>query len=164
MSGEWGCPGWHKRISGKLFLCICFNRTREVMERSLSVMARQLNRGMVIIILIVSAGFVRVDIASAAIDAEAVRDEILAGVAILGDPGGPGKMVVFGESACSIANYQGQDHRDPMIAAANWGLGRVIALPDHQWLGMDSLGAQADTGRLAIILLMADGNASAAAE
>ena len=56
-------------------------------------------------------------------------------------------MVVFGESACSIANYEGQDHRDPMIAAANWGLGRVIALPDHQWLEMNSLGAEADTGR-----------------
>ncbi len=109
-------------------------------------MAGRLNRVMVII-LIVAAGFARVDTAVAAIDAEAVRDEILAGVAALGDPGSPGKMVVFGESACSVANYDGQDHRDPMIAAANWGQGRVIALPDHQWLNMDSLGNQANTGR-----------------
>jgi hypothetical protein len=73
---------------------------------------------------------------NAALDVEAARDAILAGVTSLANPVQPGHMVVYGPTAASIANYAGQGLADPMIAAATLGTGRVIAVPDHQWLQM----------------------------
>ncbi|MEM7128868.1 MAG: Ig-like domain-containing protein [Chloroflexota bacterium] len=80
------------------------------------------------------------------IDIEAARDQILNGVSKLANPTQPGKMVVFGETAYSIANYKEKDRREPAIVAAGWGSGRVIALGDHQWLDMDSFGDVDDSG------------------
>lgn len=81
------------------------------------------------------------------IEAEAARTAVLAGVTTLADPGGPGNMVVWGDNAFSVANYQGSDHGNPMIAGAGWGSGRVLAVGDHQWLEMGQFGDSADTGR-----------------
>ncbi|NWK55283.1 cadherin domain-containing protein [Verrucomicrobiaceae bacterium N1E253] len=83
---------------------------------------------------------------NAAIDAEAARDQILAGVSSLADPTQPGRMVVYGDSACSISNYPGAGIDNPMVAGARWGAGKVIAMPDHQWLNMGSYGGDASTG------------------
>ncbi len=82
---------------------------------------------------------------NAPLDAAAARTQILASVTSLADPDGPGHMVVYGPTAISIANYSGKDLSEPMIAAATLGKGRVIALPDAQWLDMDRLGADAST-------------------
>lgn len=84
-----------------------------------------------------ATGTVRVSV-NAPLDAPAARTQILAGVSSLANPIQPGHMVTFGPTAYSIANYPGADLGDPMIAAATLGQGRVIALPDHQWLNMDS--------------------------
>ncbi|MHC4462254.1 MAG: M60 family metallopeptidase [Planctomycetota bacterium] len=80
-------------------------------------------------------------------DTEAARDDILNGVTTLGDPGGPGWMVVYGKTAYSIGNYNGNDHREPMVAAGALGQGRILAMPDHQWLNMDSQGSSGDAGQ-----------------
>lgn len=81
------------------------------------------------------------------IDPEAARDQILNGVTSLADPSGPGYMVVYGPTAYSIANYKDASLSDPMIAAAGFGAGKVIALPDHQWLEMDSYANTGTTGQ-----------------
>lgn len=80
-------------------------------------------------------------------DVEAIRDQLLNGVSNLSDPTQPGHMVVYGETAYRIAEYQTSGKIDPMIAAANWEQGKVIALPDHQWLNMDRYGNQGDSGQ-----------------
>ncbi len=86
-----------------------------------------------------ATGTVRVSV-NTPVDVAAARSQILAGVTSLADPVQPGHMVAFGPTAYSIANYPGADLGDPMIAVATLGQGRVIALPDHQWLNMDSHG------------------------
>ena len=78
---------------------------------------------------------------NAAFDAEAARDQILNGVSTLANPTQPGHMVTFGPTAVSISNYPGRGLSEPMIAAATMGDGRVVALPDHQWLNMGSYGS-----------------------
>ncbi|MFM7136909.1 MAG: M60 family metallopeptidase, partial [Planctomycetota bacterium] len=83
---------------------------------------------------------------NASFDAAAARDAILAGVTSLGDPIQPGHMVVYGPTAASIATYAGGGLADPMIAAATLGAGRVIAVPDHQWLQMGRFTGDASTG------------------
>ena len=82
------------------------------------------------------------------IDEELARTQILSGVTTLADPVQPGHMVIWGDTAYSIANNNGEDHRSPMIAAAGFGTGRVIAMGDHQFLTMDSFGDTADSGQL----------------
>lgn len=88
---------------------------------------------------------VRVSV-NATFDAESARDDLLNGVTSLADPGGPGHMVVWGPTAYAVSNYPGQDERDPMLAAATMGSGKIIAMPDHQWLHMNSYGADTSTG------------------
>lgn len=82
---------------------------------------------------------------NAALDVDAARDAILAGVSSLGDPQQPGHMVVYGPTAATISTFAGQGLSDPMIAAATLGAGRVLALPDHQWLQMGRFTGHADT-------------------
>ncbi|MFC4992456.1 cadherin domain-containing protein [Rubritalea tangerina] len=83
---------------------------------------------------------------NATMDAEAARDTILTGVTSLADPTQPGYMVVYGDNAYSITNYPGGNIDDPMVAAATWGAGKVLAMPDHQWLNMGNYGSDASTG------------------
>lgn len=77
---------------------------------------------------------------NAVFDPELARDQILLGVSALVNPVQPGHMVAYGPTAYVISNYPGENLGDPMVAAATLGQGRVIALPDHQWLNMDSYG------------------------
>lgn len=83
---------------------------------------------------------------NAAFDAMVARDTILAGVAQIADPTQPSVMSVWGPTAASISNYSGDDETNPMIAAATMGAGRVVAMPDHQWLNMNSYAGQFNTG------------------
>ncbi|AQT67148.1 hypothetical protein STSP2_00289 [Anaerohalosphaera lusitana] len=76
---------------------------------------------------------------------DTARNQILNGVTSLANPSGPGYMVSYGQTAYSISHYN-TDRRNPQIAASTIGQGRVIALPDHQWLNMDSYGSDTSTG------------------
>ncbi|MES2920383.1 MAG: Ig-like domain-containing protein [Verrucomicrobiota bacterium] len=91
------------------------------------------------------SGLVTVSV-NAAYDIEAARTAILAGVTEIADPTQPGYMALWGPTAASISNYPGQSENHSMIAAATLGAGRVIAMPDHQWLVMNNYGGQFTTG------------------
>ncbi|MCA8960348.1 MAG: tandem-95 repeat protein [Planctomycetes bacterium] len=86
---------------------------------------------------------VRISI-NAPIDIDAARSQILSGVSALANPTQPGHMVVYGPTAYSVANYPGADLDDPMVAAATRGAGRIIALPDHQWVELDGFSGDAN--------------------
>ena len=83
---------------------------------------------------------------NAGFDPELARDQILLGVGALVNPVQPGHIVVYGPTAYSISNYPGNDLSDPMIAASTIGQGRVLALPDHQWLNLGSYGSDPSMG------------------
>ena len=69
------------------------------------------------------------------------RTQLLDSVGELADPTQAGKMVVYGQDAFVVANFSGADESDPLIAAATWGAGRVVALGDHQFLNMNNYGS-----------------------
>ncbi len=79
------------------------------------------------------------------IDDAAVRAALLNGVSTLSDPAAPGRMVAYGPSTVTVANYPNDPAGGPMIAAAAWGQGRVVAAPDHQWLRPGSINANSST-------------------
>ncbi len=79
-------------------------------------------------------------------DVETARTVILSGVSILADPSGASGCVAYGPTAFSIGNYGGENRSDPIVAASTLGAGRVLAMPDHQWLNMNSYGDSADNG------------------
>lgn len=81
---------------------------------------------------------------STPVNVETARNSLLAGVTAIANPVQPGFAIAYGTSAFSVAMYSGT--QKTMIAAASWGNGRVIALPDHQWLEMGRYGNSADTG------------------
>ncbi len=81
------------------------------------------------------------------IDAAAVRSALLAGVSSVADAGSPGRMVAYGPTTVTVAEYPNDPQGGPMIAAATWGQGRVVAMPDHQWLRMGAFGDTGDTGQ-----------------
>ncbi len=82
------------------------------------------------------------------IDIAAARTQILAGVTTIHSGVQPGRMVAYGPEAFAVARYPGDVGEGPMIAAAGWGRGRVIAVPDHQMLNMASYGDTGTTGQL----------------
>ena len=83
---------------------------------------------------------------NAAYDIAAARTTILSGVTQIADPTQPGYMGLWGPTAASISNYPGQGESRSMIATATLGAGRVVAMPDHQWLLMNNYGSQFTTG------------------
>ena len=87
----------------------------------------------------VSEGSWRVSV-NGIIDLEAARQALLLRVDTIHSGVQPGRMVSYGPQAYDIAYYQGSVSEGPMIAAASWGAGRVLAMPDHQMLNMDSYG------------------------
>ena len=92
-----------------------------------------------------SSGTVSISV-NATFNAESARTAILSGVSTLADPGGASGCVAYGPTAYSIGHYGGENRSDPMIAASTLGNGRVLAMPDHQWLKMGNYGGSADTG------------------
>ncbi len=93
-----------------------------------------------------SSGTVSISV-NAAFDAEAARTAILNGVSTLADPGGASGCVAYGPTACSIGHYGGENRSDPIVAASTLGNGRVLAMPDHQWLRMNTFANSGDTGQ-----------------
>ena len=83
---------------------------------------------------------------NATVDMEGARNAILANVATLADPTQPGYMTAWGPTAFSVSNYSGEGEDRLMVAASTLGAGKVIAMPDHQWLNMNSYGGDASTG------------------
>lgn len=79
------------------------------------------------------------------LDPESVRTALLAGVSALSDPVQPSYTIAYGPTAVSVSKYVGT--QNSMVSASSWGSGKVVALPDHQWLNMTSNAGQADTGR-----------------
>ncbi|BDS07033.1 hypothetical protein NT6N_20730 [Oceaniferula spumae] len=80
------------------------------------------------------------------VDVEAARTAILANVTSLADPTQPSYLTVWAPTSFSVTNYPGQDESSPGIAAGTLGAGKVIAMPDHQWLNMNSYGGDTSTG------------------
>ena len=74
------------------------------------------------------------------IDPQAARRDLLSGVDAIHSGVQPGRMVSYGPQAYDIAYYEDRISEGPMIAAASWGAGRVVAMPDHQMLNMDNYG------------------------
>ncbi|MEE2786674.1 MAG: M60 family metallopeptidase, partial [Myxococcota bacterium] len=79
------------------------------------------------------------------IDVDVARSTILDGVQRIHSGVQPGFMVAFGQEAYPIAFYSEGPSNGPVISAAGFGNGRVIAVPDHQMLNMDAYGD--DSGR-----------------
>ena len=82
---------------------------------------------------------------NAELDGEAARDDVLLGVTSVHGGVQPGRMVAFGPEAYSITHFPEGVDEGPMIAAASWGAGRVLAVPDHQMLNMLQYGADSGT-------------------
>lgn len=93
------------------------------------------------------------------------RDALLAGVSSIAAPGVPGPLCVFGEKAFAVVGG-GSDKkgREPVVGAARWGAGRVVAFGHPGYFGAEAL-AEADTGRLMVnAVRWAAGGAPAAAQ
>jgi hypothetical protein len=73
--------------------------------------------------------------------------QILDGVKTIDAPGAPGPLAVFGGAAPLVVGRASQQTVSPVVAAARWGAGRVVAFGHNGYLGEKSL-ATADTGRL----------------
>lgn len=80
-------------------------------------------------------------------DPDATRDAILAGVSQIHSGVQPGHVTTFGPQAFAISDYPDGVDSGTMIAAASYGSGRVIAVPDHQMLNMDQYGDDGDGQR-----------------
>lgn len=78
---------------------------------------------------------------------DADRKALLAGVEEIGAPGVPGPLCVFGEAVPVVAGKSGRGLVLPVVAAARWGKGRVVALGHTGYLDAATLQA-ADTGKL----------------
>jgi hypothetical protein len=75
------------------------------------------------------------------LDGEAARDALLLGVGQIHSGVQPGYMAAFGPTAWSLSWYEGDPGLGPVMAAASWGAGRVVAMPDHQMANMGTYGA-----------------------
>ena len=85
--------------------------------------------------------------ANSDIDAELARTQILSGVVQLQNGGTSGALLAYGDTAYVIADVPNKDHYSPMIVAAGWGTGRVMAMGHSGWPDMDSLGDLVDNGQ-----------------
>lgn len=81
---------------------------------------------------------------SEVINPESARDAILAGVSHIHSGVQPGHVTTFGPQAYAISDYPDETDSGTMIAAASYGSGRVIAVPDHQMLNLDQYGDEGD--------------------
>lgn len=86
-------------------------------------------------------------VAASAVAGERDVAELLDGVAEIGAPGVPGPLCVFGEKAFPVVAGGSGDHREPVVAAARMGKGRVVAFGHTDYLDGRAL-ERADTGRL----------------
>ncbi|MGI9428426.1 MAG: M60 family metallopeptidase [Bythopirellula sp.] len=85
------------------------------------------------------------------VDAEIARDELLAGVSQIAVVGSPGQIAVFdppsaGAGQGAFGVIHDGDYR-PMVAAAVWGSGKVVAFGHNGYTNFGSAGNQLDTGQ-----------------
>src|SRR5271154_487273 len=67
---------------------------------------------------------------------DADRSALIQGIGELGAPGAPGGVCVFGPQAFAvIAGKDGKKALLPVVAAARWEKGRVVALGHNGYLG-----------------------------
>jgi hypothetical protein len=99
-------------------------------------------------------------LAGGALGAEQDVRDLLDGVSKIAAPGVPGPICVFGEHAFPVvAGDIGGGNRAPVVAAAPWGEGRIVAFGHEGYFDAGSLAA-GDTGRLvANAVRWADGRA-----
>ena len=81
-----------------------------------------------------------------ALDEQAV-EQILEGVTTIDAPGAPGPVAAFGGAAPLVAGEADRHARAPVVAAARWESGRVVAFGHTGYLDVKSL-STADTGLL----------------
>ncbi|MBE3070199.1 MAG: hypothetical protein IMZ66_08170, partial [Planctomycetes bacterium] len=82
-----------------------------------------------------------------AVGAEKDAALLLDGVGRLAAPGAPGPLCVFGDKAFAVvAGKSGEDLREPVVAAARLGAGRVVAFGHDGYFEAGGLAA-ADTGQ-----------------
>ena len=81
----------------------------------------------------------------APLDEQAVG-QILEGVKTIDAPGVPGPLAAFGGAVPLVAGEAGKHVRVPVVAAARWEAGRVVAFGHNGYLDVKSL-ATADTAR-----------------
>ncbi|MCS7236858.1 MAG: M60 family metallopeptidase [Thermoguttaceae bacterium] len=74
-------------------------------------------------------------------------NRLLEGVDEIAAPGVPGQLAVFGHSASVLVVGAYNDLRAPVVAAATWGKGKVLALAHDGYFKRDAL-STADTGKL----------------
>jgi len=76
------------------------------------------------------------------------REVLLEGVKSIAAPGSPGPLCVFGEHAFAVVTGSVKEKRvEPVVAAAHWGEGRVVAFGHDGYFGAEAL-AKDDTGKL----------------
>jgi glucose/arabinose dehydrogenase len=84
-------------------------------------------------------------------DAEAARNALLAGVSNIAVSGSPGQIAVFdppgaGAGQGAFGVIHDGDYR-PMVAAAIWGSGKVVAFGHNGYVNFDAHGGTLDTGQ-----------------
>lgn len=72
---------------------------------------------------------------------------LLDGVKEIGVPGVPGTLAVWGDDAFPVLLGTADRHLQPVVAAAQWGKGRVVAF-SHDSYASTATASVADTGRL----------------
>ena len=99
-------------------------------------------------LFLLAATFLCTPVAARADEADLAA--LLDGVETLGAPGVPGPLAVCGPQALAVvAGGGGKDVREPVVAAARWGRGRVVAFGHTGYLDAKTLsGTATDTGRL----------------
>ncbi len=85
--------------------------------------------------------------AQTTLDITAARNQILNGVATIHSGEGTGYMVVYGDNAAPISYFPEGAAEGATVAVAQWGNGRVLAMPDHQMLNMGQYGDDGTTGQ-----------------
>lgn len=95
------------------------------------------------------AGVAAVPVTSAVRADIAVDDSatLLAGVKEITAPGVPGSVCVYGSNAFPVVAGKSGDYAEPVVAAARYGSGRLVAFGHDGYFGADALAA-ADTGQL----------------
>jgi hypothetical protein len=121
----------------------------------------RLSRGFFLLLLVAFAPAT----ARAADTAAADRAAIVEGVREIAAPGAPGPLCVFGDAAVpAVCGKSGDTEREPVVAVARWGKGRVVAFGHDGYFDAATL-AVADTGRLMTnAVRWAAGGASGAAQ
>ena len=79
------------------------------------------------------------------IDPAVARSTILSGVTEISSGIDPGHLAIYGPTAYALSTYDNLAGHGPLIGFGSLGGGRVIAMPDHQMLNLQTHGSNYDT-------------------